>query len=144
MDWQLALRDTVTKGIIGFVAMRPTTLRIRKECATHHIALEFHLCDYRSLPFRVANFLCVHKVFRGHGIAPLLIREVARRASLEGYIKCIYPSLEPLECRLPLTRCRYVDYSSCSRTSTYDSSSQNISSAVERPKACPSWPLRNS
>lgn len=70
--WNIALR----KGgkLVGFIAARPNTIRIEGQRVS---AVEI-------------TFLCVSKRLRDKRLAPLLIREVTRRAVLRGIHQAVY------------------------------------------------------
>ncbi|KAL0925224.1 hypothetical protein M5K25_003542 [Dendrobium thyrsiflorum] len=74
-----------TKKLIGFIAATPAMLRIGTE--TFRVA--------------VANVLCVHKKLRSKRLVPVLVRELARRAQLEG----IWQGVFTTERHLPTPIC---------------------------------------
>lgn len=53
-----------------------------------------HIVDIRGERSRVlgANFLCVSQEMRGRGLAPVLIREVTRRANVDGIFRGVFTS----------------------------------------------------
>ncbi len=52
------------------------------------------------------NFLCVHKKLRSKRLAPVLIKEITRRANLAGIFQAIYTSGTLLP--KPVSTCQYV------------------------------------
>lgn len=64
--------------MIGFICGIKTTVKVGK---TINKVIEI-------------NFLCVHPKYRNQQLAPILIKEVTRRAKLKGYSKAIYTGSE--------------------------------------------------
>jgi len=51
------------------------------------------------------NFLCVHKKFRNKRMAPILIKEITRRANVNGIFQAIYTIGDKIT--KPITYCKY-------------------------------------
>jgi glycylpeptide N-tetradecanoyltransferase len=83
--WNIALR----KGgkLVGFIAARPSTISIDRARVS---AVEI-------------TFRCVSKRLRDKRLAPLLIREVTRRAVLRGIHQAIYTAVQELPCPVATT-----------------------------------------
>jgi glycylpeptide N-tetradecanoyltransferase len=83
--WNVALR----KGgkLTGFIAGRPTNI----------------MCDEKRVSAVEITFLCVSKRLRDKRLAPLLIREVTRRAVLRGIHQAIYTAEHELPSPLAST-----------------------------------------
>lgn len=80
---------TSQKKLVGFISSVPVRFRVNK----HEIV------------GTEVNFLCVHKKLRARRLAPVLIRELARRLSQEGLSQHIYTGGDLIP--RPVTTCRY-------------------------------------
>ncbi|EJD35139.1 acyl-CoA N-acyltransferase [Auricularia subglabra TFB-10046 SS5] len=68
-DWHIAVRESATGELVGFIAGVPLRIRIRPK----HVAI---------LQTCAISFLCVHQKYRGQHLAPVLMSEISRRAQL--------------------------------------------------------------
>lgn len=81
--WNVALyarRKAPTPALVGFIAASPRGFHARGE-------------DVDAV---VINFLCVHKKYRDKRLAPLLIKEITRRAVLRGIEQAVYTAAAEL------------------------------------------------
>lgn len=81
--WNVALyarRKAPTPELVGFIAASPRG---------------FH-ANGRDVDAVVINFLCVHRKYRDKRLAPLLIKEITRRAVLRGIEQAIYTAVAEL------------------------------------------------
>lgn len=76
-DWHLAVRVKTPTGngkMVGFISAVPQTVRI----------------NGNSMPMVEINFLCVHKKLRSKRLAPVLIKEITRRAKIRNVFQAVY------------------------------------------------------
>jgi glycylpeptide N-tetradecanoyltransferase len=72
--WHLAIRVTKSGEMVGFISSVPSQIKV-----------------YDKQVYMVErNFLCVHKKLRRKRMAPVLIKEVTRRVSLQGVFQAVY------------------------------------------------------
>ncbi len=77
-DWHVGVRKAEGGGpLMGFIAAIPCAFRVRSK--------EFNRGEGAEV-----NFLCVCKSLRSKRLAPMLIREVSRRANLQGTFQGLY------------------------------------------------------
>ncbi|KAG0491832.1 hypothetical protein HPP92_004875 [Vanilla planifolia] len=76
----VAVRAKNSKNLVGFIAGVPISLRIKS--ATLRVA--------------VANLLCIHQKLRHKRLAPVLIKELVRRAQLQGIWQGAYATYRDL------------------------------------------------
>lgn len=77
MDWHLGVRVKASEGrgkMVGFISAVPQKVRV-KETVVSMVEI---------------NFLCVHKKLRSKRLAPVLIREITRRAKVRGIFQAVY------------------------------------------------------
>lgn len=89
-EWNVAVRVSDTKKLVGFISGIPQTLRVR---------------DRKDIQVAEINFLCVHKKLRSKRLAPVLIREVTRRVNLKNVWQALYTASAVLPS--PISTCRY-------------------------------------
>lgn len=88
-QWHCALRVDANKKLVGFIAAVPADV-----------------CVYETQRRMVqVKLLCVHKRLRLKRMTPVLIRELARRVSLQGLRQAVYTAAVVLP--TPLSSCRY-------------------------------------
>jgi len=88
-EWHLGVRYKTTGKLVGFITAIPATVSIYHK---HVKVVEI-------------NFLCVHKKLRSKKLAPLLIREITRRAHVNGIFQAVYTAGIVLP--TPVASCRY-------------------------------------
>uniref|UniRef100_A0A5S6QMY2 Glycylpeptide N-tetradecanoyltransferase n=1 Tax=Trichuris muris TaxID=70415 RepID=A0A5S6QMY2_TRIMR len=88
-DWFIGVRVSKTKKLVGFISAIPATIRVYN----------------RPIKMVEINFLCVHKKLRSKRMAPVLIREVARRVNMTGIFQAVYTAGVVLP--RPVSSCRY-------------------------------------
>ena len=72
----IMMKTKKKKVLIGFISGIVLNVHIEKEL----------------VPLTEVNFLCVHKNYRSHSIASVLIREVVRRSNLKGIFQGLFTS----------------------------------------------------
>lgn len=87
--WHVGIRRVSDNKLVGFVTAIPARIRIYE----------------KELSLVEINFLCVHKGYRGKGLAPTLIQEITRRANLAGIFQATYTAGAVLS--KPLASCQY-------------------------------------
>ncbi len=88
--WHVGVRVATSGKLVAFIAAVPVTMRIR---------------DVSALSMVEVNFLCIHKKLRHKRLAPVLIREITRRAHRQGIYQAVYTAGTLLP--RPLVKCRY-------------------------------------
>lgn len=73
-QWHLGIRLASDNSLIGFISATPISI----------------LVDKKVNDIVAVDFLSVHKEYRQHSFAPLLISEVTRRVNLEGIFTAIF------------------------------------------------------
>eukprot|EP00755_Sulcionema_specki_P005480 Sspe_Gene.32879::Locus_16095_Transcript_3_3_Confidence_0.615_Length_1613::g.32879::m.32879/K00671/NMT; glycylpeptide N-tetradecanoyltransferase len=86
--WHIGIR-TKDDTMVGFISGIPVRIRVGKDVKL--------MCEI--------NFLCVNKLTRTKGLAPLLIQEVTRRVNLEGIWQAVYTAGIVLP--TPIAKCQY-------------------------------------
>ncbi|KAI5294797.1 glycylpeptide N-tetradecanoyltransferase [Ascosphaera acerosa] len=88
-EWHVGVRASKSRKLVASICGIPVTV------------------DVRGKALRVVeiNFLCVHKKLRAKRLAPVLIKEITRRAYLDGFYQAVYTvgSVIPT----PVSVCRY-------------------------------------
>lgn len=74
--WHIGIRVKTNKKLVAFISAIPSNISIHDEIKK----------------MVIIDFLCVHKKLRSKRLAPVLIKEITRRAVLEGYVQAIYTS----------------------------------------------------
>ena len=77
------------KKLVAFISGVPTTMQIHGQ----------------AVPVVEINFLCVHKKLRSKRLAPVLIKEITRRANLQGIFQAVYTAGTVLP--VPVSSARY-------------------------------------
>jgi len=90
-EWHLCVRSVTPKGksIVGFITAIPATIHVYGQ---EHLMVEI-------------NFLCVHSKLRTNRLAPVLIREITRRANINGIFQAVYTAGVTLP--MPIASCQY-------------------------------------
>ncbi|XP_047962130.1 glycylpeptide N-tetradecanoyltransferase 1-like [Salvia hispanica] len=88
-SWHVGLRAKTSKELVAFISGIPAKIRI-------HDAV---------VQLAEINFLCVHKKLRSRRLAPVMIKEVSRRARMENIWQAAYTSSVVLP--TPITTCQY-------------------------------------
>ncbi|BAM79010.1 N-myristoyltransferase [Cyanidioschyzon merolae strain 10D] len=88
--WHVGVRVSTSSKLVAFIAAVPVTMRLR---------------DVKALAVVEVNFLCIHKRLRHKRLAPVLIREITRRAHRQGIYQAVYTAGTLLP--RPLVTCRY-------------------------------------
>ncbi|KAK4532483.1 hypothetical protein CCYA_CCYA12G3340 [Cyanidiococcus yangmingshanensis] len=88
--WHVGVRVTTSNKLVAFIAAVPVTMQVR---------------DVQALATVEVNFLCIHKKLRHKRLAPVLIREITRRAHRQGIYQAVYTAGTLLP--RPLVKCRY-------------------------------------
>lgn len=89
-EWHVGVRVRSSGRLVAFISAVPTTLRVRSAHALRVVEV---------------NFLCVHKKLRSKRLAPVLIREITRRANQRDIYQAVYTAGVVLP--RPLAKCRY-------------------------------------
>jgi glycylpeptide N-tetradecanoyltransferase len=87
--WGIAIRDTKGK-LVGYITGTPSNVT----------------CGGNDMRVMFINLLCIHKKFRSRGFAPVLIKEVTRRAVSRGITQAIYTAVTKLP--TPLITATYL------------------------------------
>lgn len=88
-EWHLGVRVSSSRKLIAFIAGVPINLKVRTN----------------TLRCSEINFLCIHKKLRSKRLAPVLIKEIARRCNVEKVWNAIYTAGIVLP--KPISTCRY-------------------------------------
>lgn len=88
-EYLLGVRATASKKLIAFISAVPTNMRVRSE----------------SLDVVEVNYLCIHKKLRAKRLAPVLIKEITRRANKAGVFQAVYTA--GVVVPVPVGSCRY-------------------------------------
>ncbi|KAI5285134.1 glycylpeptide N-tetradecanoyltransferase [Ascosphaera aggregata] len=88
-NWHVGVRAAKSKKLVASICGIPINISVRS----------------KSLKVVEINFLCIHKKLRSKRLAPVLIKEITRRAYLDGFYQAIYTvgSVIPT----PISVCRY-------------------------------------
>jgi glycylpeptide N-tetradecanoyltransferase len=88
-EYLIGVKSAKTKKLIAFISGIPATLRVYDKIVQ---VVEI-------------NFLCVHKKLRSKRLAPVLIKEMTRRANLNGVFQAVYTAGTLLP--VPVSSARY-------------------------------------
>jgi len=89
-EWHLCVRTKTQKpAIVGFITAIPASIIIYGK-------------EHRMVEI---NFLCVHQKLRTNRLAPVLIREITRRANVNGIFQAVYTAGVTLP--MPIASCQY-------------------------------------
>jgi len=88
-SFHLGVRSEKTQKLVAFISAVPATVRAYDN----------------SFPSVEINFLCVHKKLRSKRLAPVLIKEITRRANHAGVFQAVYTAGVVLPG--PVSTCRY-------------------------------------
>lgn len=88
-DFIFGVRSSKSKKLMAFISGVPTKVQVNDA----------------ELDVVEINFLCVHKKLRSKRLAPVLIKEVTRRANLTGIFQAVYTSGTVLP--VPVSSARY-------------------------------------
>lgn len=87
--WHLGVRVKTNKKLVGFISAIPASIQVY---------------DDRVSMVEI-NFLCVHKKLRSKRLAPVLIKEITRRANIQNIWQAVYTAGVVLP--RPVSECRY-------------------------------------
>ncbi|ETP29011.1 hypothetical protein F442_21750 [Phytophthora nicotianae P10297] len=88
-NWHIGVRSTHNNQLMAFISGIPAQVRV------------YH----KTVNMAEINFLCVHKRLRDRRLAPVLIKEVTRRANLLDIWQAVYTAGVVLP--MPVAQCRY-------------------------------------
>ncbi|GLJ43611.1 hypothetical protein SUGI_0907690 [Cryptomeria japonica] len=88
-SWHIGVRINGTRKLVGFIAGVPLRIRVNDNV--------FNMAEI--------NFLCVHKKLRSKRLAPLLVKEVTRRVTLENIWQAAYTAGVVIP--TPIASCQY-------------------------------------
>jgi len=88
-DFIFGVRSSITKKLIAFISGVPATVKAYQ----------------KEIPVVEINFLCVHKKLRSKRLAPVLIKEITRRANVAGIFQAVYTAGTVLP--VPVSSSRY-------------------------------------
>eukprot|EP01123_Difflugia_compressa_P010025 TRINITY_DN3541_c0_g1_i1.p1 TRINITY_DN3541_c0_g1~~TRINITY_DN3541_c0_g1_i1.p1 ORF type:complete len:397 (-),score=68.14 TRINITY_DN3541_c0_g1_i1:143-1333(-) len=88
-EWHLCVRSKLKGAIVGFITAIPADIVVYDK---HHRMVEI-------------NFLCVHQKLRTKRLAPVLIKEITRRANINGIFQAVYTAGVTLP--MPIASCQY-------------------------------------
>jgi len=90
-EWHLCVRMRANNSlsIVGFITAIPASIYIYG----------------KELKMVEINFLCVHQKLRTNRLAPVLIREITRRANVNGIFQAVYTAGVTLP--MPIASCQY-------------------------------------
>ncbi|KZZ97947.1 glycylpeptide N-tetradecanoyltransferase [Ascosphaera apis ARSEF 7405] len=88
-NWHVGVRAVKSQKLVASICGIPVTINVRG----------------KSLKVVEINFLCIHKKLRSKRLAPVLIKEITRRAYVDGTFQAVYTvgSVIPT----PVSVCRY-------------------------------------
>jgi glycylpeptide N-tetradecanoyltransferase len=89
-DFLLAVRAVKSRKLVAFISAVPATVRVRTNDPVDMVEI---------------NFLCVHKKLRAKRLAPVLIKEITRRANMAGVFQAVYTAGVVLP--VPVASARY-------------------------------------
>jgi glycylpeptide N-tetradecanoyltransferase len=89
-DFLLAVRAVKSRKLVAFISAVPATVRVRTKDPVEMVEI---------------NFLCVHKKLRAKRLAPVLIKEITRRANMAGVFQAVYTAGVVLP--VPVAAARY-------------------------------------
>lgn len=87
--WHLGVRVKSSQKLVGFISAIPANINVHDEV----------------VPMVEINFLCVHKKLRSKRLAPVLIKEITRRANVNNIWQAVYTAGVVLP--RPVAECRY-------------------------------------
>ncbi|EPZ31533.1 Acyl-CoA N-acyltransferase domain-containing protein [Rozella allomycis CSF55] len=88
-EYHVGVRVKATGKLVAFICAVPASIKINS----------------KILEIVEINFLCVHKKLRDKRLAPVLIKEITRRANLNGIFQAVYTAGIVLP--TPIVTCRY-------------------------------------
>jgi len=88
-EWHLGVRISANKKLVGFITAIPVSIHVYN----------------KILPMVEINFLCVFNKLRTKRLAPVLIKEITRRANVNGIFQAVYTAGITLP--TPVASCRY-------------------------------------
>ncbi|KAG6536963.1 glycylpeptide N-tetradecanoyltransferase 1-like [Zingiber officinale] len=88
-SWHIGVRVKATQKLVSFITGVPSRIRVRREVVR----------------MAEVNLLCVHKKLRSKRLAPVMIKELTRRAHLENVWQAAYTG--GLLLPTPIATCRY-------------------------------------
>jgi len=90
-EWHLCVRMKSNKGnpIVGFITAIPANIVLYQK-------------EHRMVEI---NFLCVHQKLRTNRLAPVLIKEITRRANINGIFQAVYTA--GISLPMPIASCQY-------------------------------------
>jgi glycylpeptide N-tetradecanoyltransferase len=88
-EWHLGVRVIGNKRLVGFITAIP---------------IHVHIYNKEILMVEI-NFLCVYNKLRANRLAPVLIKEITRRANVNGIFQAVYTAGITLP--TPISSCRY-------------------------------------
>lgn len=88
-EWHVGVRVTTTKRLVGLITAIPVNVRV------------YH----REIKMVEINFLCVFNQLRSKRLAPVLIKEITRRANVNNIFQAVYTAGVTLP--TPIASCRY-------------------------------------
>ena len=74
-EYLIGVKSAKTKKLVAFISGIPTKIKAH---------------DKDDIPVVEINFLCVHKKLRSKRLAPVLIKEMTRRANVDGIFQAVY------------------------------------------------------
>lgn len=89
-DLLLGVRASASKKLVAFISAVPANVRVQSSSKLDVVEI---------------NFLCVHKKLRSKRLAPVLIKEITRRANLTGVFQAVYTAGVVLP--VPVASARY-------------------------------------
>ena len=88
-ELHFGVRSTKTKKLVGFISAIPAHVKVYE----------------KEMDVVEINFLCVHKKLRSKRLAPVLIKEITRRANRMGIFQAVYTAGQLLP--VPVSTARY-------------------------------------
>jgi glycylpeptide N-tetradecanoyltransferase len=88
-DFLVSVRSASNKKLVAFISAVPAHIKAYK----------------KEIPVVEINFLCVHKKLRSKRLAPVLIKEITRRANMAGIFQAVYTAGTVLP--VPVSSARY-------------------------------------
>jgi len=88
-EWHLGVRVSTSKKLVGFITAIPVLINVYNK--------QIHMVEI--------NFLCVFNRLRTKRLAPVLIKEITRRANINGIFQAVYTAGVTIP--TPIASCRY-------------------------------------
>jgi glycylpeptide N-tetradecanoyltransferase len=89
IEWHLGVRVSTSQKLVGFITAIPVLINIYN----------------RQILMVEINFLCVFNKLRSKRLAPVLIKEITRRANVNGIFQAVYTAGVTIP--TPIASCRY-------------------------------------